>query len=66
MEEQKTRRKTKTSTTVKDRWNKKTYDDVRLRVKKGEKEKIKADADSAGMSLNSYVIYCIEQQQKNK
>lgn len=66
MEEQKQQRKTKTSTTVKDRWNKKTYDDIKLRVKKGEKEKIKATADSAGMSLNGYILQCIEQAEKNK
>lgn len=66
MEEQKTKRKPHTSTAVKNRYNNKTYDTLNIRVKKGEREKIRAAADAVGMSLNGYVIHCIEQQQKNK
>ena len=34
----------KTSTTVKDRWNKNNYDDVRIRLPKGRKQAVEAHA----------------------
>lgn len=47
------------------KWNAKAYDDMKLRVKKGERDRLKAYADSQGMSLNNFVCsclsYCIEQ-----
>ena len=46
--------KTKTSTTVKDRWNSQNYDDIRIRVPKGQKTTIQAAADEAGESINQY------------
>lgn len=45
----------KTSTTVKDRWNKKAYDQLPIRVPKGLKQRIEAQAQEKGMSLNGYV-----------
>lgn len=45
----------KTSTEAKNRWNAKAYDQLQLRVKKGEKEIIKAFAESKGKSLNQFV-----------
>lgn len=36
------------------RYNKKTYDDLRIRVKKGEAEKIKQHAKKQGESLNAF------------
>ena len=45
----------KTSNAVKDRYNAKAYDDIRLRVPKGEKEKIQAFAESHGESLNGFL-----------
>jgi len=54
--------KTKTSSAVKARYNKKAYDSISLRVYKGVKEKIKAAADAAGMSVNGFIIGAIEKQ----
>ena len=50
----------KTSSSVKDRWNKKTYDDVRLRLYKGQKEIVKSYAESQGKSLNGYISELIQ------
>lgn len=35
----------KTSSVVKDRYNAKAYDEIKVRVEKGQKEEIKAHAD---------------------
>ena len=45
----------KTSNAVKDRYNAKAYDDIRLRVPKGEKEKIQAFAESQGETINGFI-----------
>lgn len=45
----------KTSTAVKNRWNKKAYDQLRIVVPKGIKEQIESHAQEKGMSLNGYV-----------
>ena len=46
----------RTSSTVKDRYNAKAYDEIKLRVKKGEKEKIKAHAEKYdGGSVNAFI-----------
>ena len=45
----------KTSTTAKNRYNLKTYDDIRLRVPKGQKEAIQAFAEQNGESLNGFI-----------
>ena len=45
----------KTSTTVKDRWNTANYDDIRIRVPNGQKAIIQVAADKAGVSLNRFV-----------
>ena len=37
------------------KYNTKAYDRININVKKGEREKIKAYAQSKGMSLNAYV-----------
>lgn len=46
------------------RYNKKAYDDLRIRVKKGDGDKIKAYAESQGMSLNGYINKLIEADMK--
>lgn len=38
-----------------EKYTKKAYDDLKLRVKKGEKEKIKEYAESQGKSLNGFI-----------
>lgn len=45
----------KTSTTAKDKYNAKAYDDIRLRVPKGQKEVIQAYAEQQGESLNGFI-----------
>ena len=45
----------KTSNAVKYRYNAKTYDDIRLRVPKGEKEKIQAFAEAQGETINGFI-----------
>lgn len=51
----------RTSSTVKDRYNRKVYDEIKLRVIKGRKDEIRAAADKAGLSLNAYIVKAIEQ-----
>ncbi len=50
----------KTSSAVKEKYNSKTYDDIRLRVKFGHKDKIIAHAKSKDMSLNAYINSLID------
>lgn len=50
----------KTSSEVKERYNSKAYENIRLRVKAGQKEKIVAHAKDKGMSLNSYINLLID------
>lgn len=45
----------KTSTQSKDKYNAKAYDDIRLRVPKGQKEIIQAHADAMGESVNGFI-----------
>jgi len=45
----------KTSAAVKDRYNAKVYDDLRLRLKKGEKQKLHDFAAARGESLNGFI-----------
>ena len=46
------------------KYNTKTYDRINVNVKKGEREKIKAYAESKGMSLNAYICNLIEKDMK--
>jgi len=50
----------KTSNESKAKYNAKAYDRIEVVVHKGEKAKIKAHADSKGMSLNAYINDLIE------
>ena len=52
----------RTSSIVKDRYNAKAYDEIKLRVKKGEKEKIKAHAEAHdGGSVNAFIQRAISE-----
>lgn len=53
------RRKTYTSTTVKNRWNAKNYDRVSVFVAKGSRDILKEIAESRGMSVNGYIRHLI-------
>lgn len=44
----------KPTNAVKDRWNSRNYDDIRIRVPKGQKETIERAAKEAGESINGY------------
>ena len=43
------------------RYNAKAYEEIKLRVKKGEKDLIKSYAESKGKSLNAYISDLIRQ-----
>lgn len=45
----------KTSNAVKDRWNAKAYDDLRIRIPKGRREDVEAYAKEHGESVNGLV-----------
>ena len=49
------RPKTKTNAQIKNDYARKAYDDVRLQVKKGKKEIIKAHAEARGESVNGFI-----------
>lgn len=53
----------KTSSVVKDRYNAKAYDEIKVRVEKGQKEVIRAHADKhdAG-SVNAFINRAIANQ----
>ena len=57
---EKPKRKTHTSTAVKQRYNAKAYDNINLVVKKGRKDELKAEAEKRGKSLNGFITECIE------
>lgn len=51
----------KTSTKVKERWNKKTYDEIKVRVPKGIKESLKKKCDENGISMNYIFVEAAKQ-----
>ncbi|MBR5792381.1 MAG: antitoxin [Ruminiclostridium sp.] len=52
----------RTSSAVKDKWNAKTYDEIKIRVPKGEKENVQAHASSRGESVNAFINRAINNQ----
>ena len=52
----------KTSSAVKDRYNAKAYDEIKVRVPKGQKATIQAHAESRGESVNGFISRAIENQ----
>ena len=52
----------KTSSAVKDRYNAKAYDEIKVRVFKGRKENIQAHAESRNESVNAFINRAIENQ----
>lgn len=53
------KRKTYTSWEVKNRWNRKHYENVNVLVTIGAKDEIKAIAESRGMSVSAYIRHLI-------
>ena len=56
----------KTSAAVKNRYNEKAYDRISLTVPKGQKETIKAHAESKGESLNGFIQRAIQSTMETK
>lgn len=52
----------KTSSAVKDRYNAKAYDEIKVRVSKGQKEIIQAHAEAMGKSVNGFINEAIEEK----
>lgn len=53
------KRKTHTSSEVKDRWNRSHYDQIMIRVPIGAREEIQRVADARGMSVAAYIRHLI-------
>ena len=51
-------------TRAKNKYNAKVYDQIPLRVKAGEKEKIQTHAQKKGLSLTAYIVGLIEEDMK--
>ena len=51
----------KTSSAVKDRYNAKTYDEIKVRVPKGEKDLSQAHAEAHGESTNGFINRAISE-----
>ena len=52
----------KTSSTVKDRWNAKAYDEIKVRVSKGQKNVVQTHAAARGESVNGFIGRAIQNQ----
>lgn len=52
----------RTSSTVKDRYNAKVYDEIKVRVSKGKKDIIQANAEAQGQSINAYINTAIDEK----
>ena len=53
-------------TKAKNKYNAKAYDQIPLRVKAGEKEKLQAHAQQKGMSLNAYIVDLIKKDMRTE
>lgn len=51
----------KTSSKVKDRYNAKVYEEIKVRVYKGKKDKIKEHAEQCGESVNGFINRAIDE-----
>lgn len=51
----------KPATKAKNKYNAKTYDRINLQVKKGERDKLRAYAESQGESLNGFINRAIRE-----
>lgn len=48
------------------KYMKNNYDELKVRVPKGKKEKIKAAAESSGKSLNGYINEAIDEKMQSE
>ena len=51
-------------TKANNKWNSKAYDRINLTVPKGQKDEIKAHADSMGESVNGFINRAVNQTMK--
>ena len=51
----------RTSSAVKDRYNAKAYDEMKVRVVKGNKERIQAHAEAQGESTTGFINRAIDE-----
>lgn len=56
----------KTSSIVKDRYNAKAYDEIKVRVPKGKKEIIKEFVESKGESVNGFINQAIDEKMEKE
>lgn len=49
----------KTSTESKTKYNAKSYDEIKVRVRKGDKEQLKVFAAAQGLSLNEFITRAV-------
>lgn len=52
----------KTSTQSKNKWNKENYEQIKFVVKKGQRDKIKAYAQSKGISVNKLITELLKHE----
>ena len=56
----------KTSTASKAKYNAKAYDEIKVRVRKGDKDRIKAFAQSQGKTVNGFIYDLIRAEMKKE
>lgn len=61
-DKEKTENKAKSSTRAKNKYNSSHYDSLRIVVPKGDKERIRAFADSRGQTINGFVTGLIKRE----
>lgn len=49
-----------------EKWNAKAYDEIKVRVPKGQKEVIQSAAERAGESVNAYINAAIAQRMERE
>lgn len=64
MSELRKRKFTEAKKLANERYNKKSYDEIKIRVKKGNKEIIQQHADSMNESTNAFINRAIEYSMK--
>lgn len=52
----------KTSSIVKDRYNKKVYDEIKIRIPKGEKATLQEYLKATERSLNSFIVEAVHEK----
>lgn len=51
---------------ARDRYNKKNYDQITLRVQKGDRARIQRKAKKKGLSVNSYIVKSLKLEDEEK